>query len=68
MNYYFITYMWKNSQMTQYSTENAVIDASPLQTILDWNEIDDDTKAEYKLLFYAEITKEEFEKYDGEFN
>lgn len=68
MNYYFITYMWKNSQMAQYSTENAVIDASPLQTILDWKEIDDDTKAEYKLLFYTEITKDEFEKYDGEFN
>jgi len=68
--YYFITYIWKNSQMREYSTENAVINTNPLQTILDWENLERETdkKADYKLLFYAEITKEEFDKYEGEFN
>lgn len=52
-------------RMREYSTENAVIDESPLKVILEWENIEreNDKKAEYKLIFYAEITKEEFEKY-----
>jgi len=62
--YFFLSYAWRYRSVDSFEIANVVIDRSPLEELDSWKEY----KEEMKLLFYKEITKEEFEKFDGHFD
>lgn len=59
--YYFISYAWKRRGDKGYNYENGVRDSNPLSELLKWKNYDE----EMKLLFYTEITKEQYEMLYG---
>lgn len=63
--YFFITYVWRTYSKDRFEIVNDVIDRSPLEELDSWK---NKFKEEMKLLFYKEISKEEFEKFEGHFS
>lgn len=63
--YYFISYAWRRRGNKEYNYENGVRDSDPLDGLLRWKGYDDEIHDEWRLLFYNEITKEQYDMLNG---
>ncbi len=62
--YYFISYACRSKKSMQSDFGNALIDVHPLEWQVQQYKYD---KAAYTLLFHKEITKADYDKYQGQF-
>jgi IS1 family transposase len=60
--YYFISYAWRRKGDTSYNFENGVRDIHPFDDLLEWKQ---KYPEEFKLLYFTEITKEQYDKLNG---
>lgn len=61
--YYFICYQWTREGMKDWEVANTVVSRHPTQWLKDCIDNFNDV---YRITFFTEITKEQFELLDGE--
>lgn len=59
--YYFVSYVWRSVGMTANVHANEIIVTNPLQWLVDVRSLSEDTM--YQILFYAEISKEQYNQF-----
>ena len=68
--YFFITYAWQRPryQYGEWKYQNACSDVSPMEYLKKLRESSESAKedVEYHIIFYSEITKDDFDKYNGD--